>query len=121
MTNSIAVVGAGAWGTALAITAARAGRAVTLWARDPAQASAIARTRLNPRLPGVALPESIVVTATLPGADITLLAVPLQHLRGVVALLPPSQCLVVCAKGVESGTNLMPLEILAEMLPATPS
>ena len=65
--NSVAVIGAGAWGTALAVQAARAGAEVTLWARDPARAAAIERTRENPaaarkfRLPG-----TVHVTADLP-------------------------------------------------------
>ena len=57
--SSVAVIGAGAWGTALAIQAARAGNGVTLWARDPARAAAIAASRENPRLPGVRLPEAV--------------------------------------------------------------
>ena len=55
--SSIQVIGAGAWGTALALQAVRAGAQVRLWARDPARAEAIARTRQNPHLPGVTLPE----------------------------------------------------------------
>ena len=110
--NKVAVIGAGAWGTALAIQAARAGCAVTLWARDPAKAASIASTRENPRLPGIRLPDSIAVTAELPGmADAILLVVPVQHMRGVVAQLPPSgPPLLVCAK-----------EILAELLPGHPA
>ncbi|MCW3474608.1 NAD(P)H-dependent glycerol-3-phosphate dehydrogenase [Limobrevibacterium gyesilva] len=115
--NEVAVVGAGAWGTALALQAARAGRMVTLWARDPARAAAIAATRENPRLPGVRLPESIRVTAALPAGELVLLAVPAQHLRGIAAQLPPGGPLVVCAKGVEAGTHLLPLEVLAQVLP----
>ena len=118
--SNIAVIGAGAFGTALAIQAARAGRAVTLWARDPVKAAAIEQTRLNPRLPGIRLPGGIRVTPHLPAtADTILLAVPMQHLRGVVDRLPPSDApLVVCAKGVEAGTLCLPLEILADMRPA---
>jgi glycerol-3-phosphate dehydrogenase (NAD(P)+) len=115
--SDIAVIGAGAWGTALALTAARAGQRVTLWARDPARAAKIAATRHNPRLLGVEIPASIHVTSTLPEAAIMLLAVPLQHLRGVVSAAPPGGLLVVCAKGVETGTHLLPLEILAQIRP----
>jgi glycerol-3-phosphate dehydrogenase (NAD(P)+) len=151
------VVGAGAWGTALAIQAARAGNGVMLWARDPARAAVLAETRENPRLPGVKLPDAVEVTATLtpsalegegsdggashreagldpppqlspsrregegiPGA--VLLAVPLQHLRGVLVRLPQNTPpLVVCAKGVETGTNLLPLEVAAELHSAAPA
>ncbi len=115
--NRVAVIGAGAWGTALALVAARAGQNVTLWARDPQRAAQINRTRINPRLPGVELPPEITITATLPRTDIALLTVPLQHLRGVLAELPPCGMLVDCAKGVETGTHKLPLEILAELAP----
>ncbi len=119
--NSVAVIGAGAWGTALAIQALRAGRAVTLWARDPDRAAAIASSRHNPRLPGHALPAPIAVTTQPPAADLVLLAVPLQHLREIAARLPPGGPVVVCAKGVEANTLQLPLEILAEALPARPA
>ncbi len=118
--NDIAVVGAGAWGTALAIQAARAGRDVTLWARNP---EAMAQTRLNPRLPGIRLPGGIRVTAHLPAnAAAILMAVPMQHLRSVAERLPPSSVpLVACSKGVEAGTLRLPLEVLSEVRPNNPS
>ena len=115
--SDIAVIGAGAWGTALAMLAASAGHDVTLWARDPARASAMAENRRNPRLPSALLPAAIRVTATLPCAAIGLLAVPMQHLRGVAASLPGTGALVCCAKGVEVGSLALPLEILAAMQP----
>ena len=121
--SSVAVIGAGAWGTALAIQAARAGNAVTLWARDPARAEAIAASRENPRLPGIRLPEPILVTSAMPdAADAVLLAVPTQHLRGVLGRLPIGLApLVVCAKGVEQATLRLPLEIVADVRPGAPS
>ena len=112
--NSVAVIGAGAWGTALARQAHLAGRAVTLWARDPARAAEIAATRESPRLPGVALPPDIVVTATLQSADLVLLAVPMQHLRAVASALPPGGPLLCCAKGIEAGSLALPLEVLSK-------
>lgn len=115
--NSVAVIGAGAWGTALALQAHRAGRTVTLWARDPARAAEIARTRHNPHLPGVALPEGVAMATALPAADLILLAVPMQHLRAIVAALPPGGPLVCCAKGIEATTLALPLEVLAETQP----
>jgi glycerol-3-phosphate dehydrogenase (NAD(P)+) len=119
--SSVAVIGAGAWGTALAIQASRAGAAVTLWARDPGRAVSIATTRENPRLPGARLPEMIRVTAELPSADDALLiAVPTQHMRAVAAHLPAGAPLVCCAKGVEAGTLRLPLEVLAELHPNAP-
>lgn len=110
----IAVIGAGAWGTALAVQASRAGARVTLWARDP--------SRAGQRLPGV-LPGDVEVTASLPGPgfEATLLAVPVQHLRAVLAHLRPSSPLVVCAKGIEAGTLALPLEIVAGLHPGVPA
>src|SRR5689334_21936103 len=120
MNERIAVLGAGAWGTALAIQAFRAGASTTLWARNPARAEAIRVNRANPRyLPDVALPEALTVTAclteALERATLALLVVPVQHLRSVIAALPPiAPPLLVCAKGVEQGSLRLPLEILAE-------
>ncbi|MDO9710269.1 NAD(P)H-dependent glycerol-3-phosphate dehydrogenase [Paracraurococcus lichenis] len=123
----LAVLGAGAWGTALALQAARAGRQVALWARDPARAAAIAVARENTRyLPGIALPEALSVTAdlaaALQGAEAAILAVPAQHLRGVLAGLPAAAPpLVLAAKGVEQGTLLLPLEILEALRHGAPA
>src|ERR1044072_2991198 len=88
--QSVAVIGAGAWGTALAMVAARAGRTVTLWARNAEHATRIASTRDNPRLPGVRIAPEIVVTSDLAvaaHADMLLIATPAQPLRGAVNLL----------------------------------
>jgi glycerol-3-phosphate dehydrogenase (NAD(P)+) len=118
--SNVAIIGAGAWGTALAIQAARAGNDVVLWARNPANAAAIEQTRENPRLPGHLLPGRIRVTGVLPtAARALLLAVPMQHLRAVVAQLPPGPTpLVVCAKGVETGSLLLPLEVVGALHPS---
>ncbi|MBS0562038.1 MAG: NAD(P)-dependent glycerol-3-phosphate dehydrogenase [Proteobacteria bacterium] len=126
MTHAIAVVGAGAWGTALAVLQHGAGRRVRLWARDPLRAAAIAAGRANPRLPGVTLPAGIEVTNDLAravdGAEAVLLVVPVQHMRAVAAALPPEAGpLVVCGKGMEAGTLRLPLEILAETCPGRPA
>jgi glycerol-3-phosphate dehydrogenase (NAD(P)+) len=114
--NSVAVIGAGAWGTALALLAAQSGAAVVLWARDPANAAALDAGRENPRLPGVRLPGSVRVTADLPAAEFFLVAVPVGHLRSVAARLPAGR-LVACCKGLEPETHMLPLEILAEVCP----
>ena len=120
--SEIGVIGAGAWGTALAIQAARAGRSVTLWARDPVRAEEFARTRTTTRLPGIPLPDSIRVTATMPlASEALLLAVPVQHFRSIASRLPGRSPIVVCAKGVESGTHLLPLEILTQLHPGRPA
>src|SRR5262245_48893886 len=91
--DTIAVIGAGAWGTALANVIARAGRTVTLAARNAATASAIAAARESPRLPGVRLSERVHVAAA--GADTgrhdaVLLAVPSQHLREASVMIAPA-------------------------------
>jgi glycerol-3-phosphate dehydrogenase (NAD(P)+) len=117
----IAVLGAGAWGTALAAQAARAGNAVGLWVRDAQRAAEIAAAGENPRyLPGIRLSPAVEVTAdparVLDGALLVLIAVPAQHLRAVMEALPDTGApLVVCAKGVERGTKRLPLEILSEV------
>ena len=127
--QTIAVIGAGAWGTALAAVAARAGRAVTLYARDAEHAARIASARENPRLPGIPLASRIAVTADLAAAaraDAVLVVVPAQHLRGAVMhvapLLAPGTPLVACAKGIEHGTHKFMTEVIAEAAPcATPA
>jgi glycerol-3-phosphate dehydrogenase (NAD(P)+) len=119
--NSVAVIGAGAWGTALAVQAQLAGRHVTLWARHSSTAAAIGATRESPRLPGIVLPPDIAVTATLPTADLVLLAVPVQHLRGIAAALPPGGPLLCCAKGIEAGSLALPLEVLSDVQRGRPA
>ncbi|MDE2238643.1 MAG: NAD(P)-dependent glycerol-3-phosphate dehydrogenase [Rhodospirillales bacterium] len=109
--KTIAVIGAGAWGTALAVLFAKAGRDVTLWARDSQKAETMRQTRENPRLPGVRFPEALRVTAEMPVADILVVAVPMQHLRGTLPGLPDAP-LVLCCKGLEAGTHLLPPEIV---------
>ena len=114
----IAVLGAGAWGTAIA--SVLGGRLeVSLWARDPAQAQAIASTRYNERyLPGIAVPASVAVTAelsqALASADLALAATPVSGLREVLpqVTLP----LVWLCKGFEEGTGLLPHEIAAQTM-----
>ena len=122
--DHIAIMGAGAWGTALAIQAHRAGQRAVLWARDPARAALIQQSRANERLlPGIALAEGISVTAdagqVLEGAALILLVVPAQALRPVLQSLPALPApVLICAKGVEAGSLKLPLEILAETHPA---
>ena len=121
MSARIAVLGAGAWGTALAIQAARAGNRVTLWARRDGALLPDGSLR---RLPGIALPDPIRLLTALPDegtdrADAVLLAVPMQHLREVAARLRPRSPLVACCKGLERDTGLLPLELLAELHPTS--
>ena len=122
----IAIVGAGAWGTALANTLARAGRSVTLLSRDPASADAIAKGRASPRLPGCRIEDRVVVAAAgadvLSAQDAILLAVPSQHLRAVVSGLAPALAadipVIACAKGIERGTHKFMTEVIAQCAPA---
>ena len=121
--DHIAIMGAGAWGTALAIQAERAGQRAMLWARDPARAALIQQSRTNERLlPGVPLPAGITITAdagqALAGAALILLVVPAQALRPVLQSLPALPApVLICAKGVEAGSLMLPLEILAATHP----
>ena len=108
----IGVVGGGAWGSALAIAAARAGRQVTLWEHAAANAEQLEKQRESLFLPGVRLDDSIAITresAAAAGAEALLLVVPAQAMRSVVTALAPviaaGTPLVVCAKGIEAGTR----------------
>ena len=119
--SEIAVIGAGAWGTALAIHATRLGHGVVLWARDPLRAEAMEASRENPRLPGARLPKALRVTSEARaalGAELAILAVPMQPLRVMLAALPAGlpPMLLVC-KGLECGSLRLPLEVVAEARP----
>lgn len=123
--QTIAVLGAGAWGSALANVAARAGRSVTLWTRDPRAAANITASRESLRLPGVKLHDSIAVTAALEAAlsaDAILLALPAQALRSVTAAVDgqvaPGTPLIACAKGIEQQTGKFMTEVIAETAPS---
>src|SRR6266481_3899306 len=120
--KSVGIIGAGAWGTALAGVAARAGRDVVLYARS--SATEIAATRSNPKLPDVKLEASIKVTddiAVAAAADIVLIATPAQNLRAAVAALAPhlaaTKPVIACAKGIERGTHQFMTEVIAEAAP----
>ncbi|MCC5986812.1 MAG: NAD(P)-dependent glycerol-3-phosphate dehydrogenase [Pararhodobacter sp.] len=122
--EQIGVIGAGAFGTALAIAQAQAGRRVALWARNREQAADMAARRENvARLPGVALPDSITISDDITratAAPVLLLTVPTQALRGLVeahAGALAGSVLVVCCKGVERGTGLLPAQVVADALP----
>ena len=127
--QQISVIGGGAWGTALAQTCARAGRDVTLWEFDAANAEHLAEHRESRFLPGVRLEDSVAVTRDLAAtgqADAILLVVPAQAMRSVLVSLASSlkdaTPLVVCAKGIEHGTHKFMTEIIAEHAPkATPA
>jgi glycerol-3-phosphate dehydrogenase (NAD(P)+) len=127
MSNArIAVLGTGAWGTALAIVLGRAaqerGEAVALVARDALRAAALEASRVSPHLPGVAIPPFVHILDHVPThADIVLLACPLQHVRTSLARLALSDAgLVLCCKGVEIGTQMLGPEIIAAAMPGRP-
>jgi len=122
--DRIAVIGAGAWGAALANLAARAGRDVTLWARDAATVAAMTATRESPRLPGVRLDDRVAATgaiADVAHAQAVLLAVPAQELRvaaiGLASHIKKDVPVVACAKGIERGTRQFMTEVIGETLP----
>jgi glycerol-3-phosphate dehydrogenase (NAD(P)+) len=121
----IGIVGAGAWGTALANAIAAKSRPVVLYARDPQVAAEMKASRTNAaRLPGIALNPEIMPTHSLAEAadsDVILVAVPTQSLREAARALAPSirasVPVVACAKGIERGTQKFVTEILSETIP----
>ena len=126
---TIAVFGAGAFGTALAVALARDGRAIGLWSRDPLHAAAMAAARMNMRrLPLVDLPNSVSVSAEIgafSGASVVLLAMPMQQLHGFVAdhrAALAGKSVVTCMKGIDLASGRGPLAILRAADPgATPA
>jgi len=125
----LAIVGGGAWGTALAVVARRAGSNVVLWARDDDVVAAINDRHENPLfLPGIALDPTIVATkdidVAMAGAEAALLVVPAQFLRGVIGAFQPSLLeglpVLHCAKGIEAGSLKTMSEVSAELLPNSP-
>ena len=123
--EKIGVIGGGAWGTALALVAAEAGRKTLIWARESDVVEGINRDHNNARfLPGIALPATLRATGDLAEAakaDALLLVVPAQHLRTSLQALAPliadGMPLVLCAKGIERGSGKLLPEVLAEAAP----
>jgi glycerol-3-phosphate dehydrogenase (NAD(P)+) len=119
---TVGVIGAGAWGTALAQAAALNGHAVRLWARDAAVVEAINATGANEAyLPGAALSPLIRATgdiAELAEAAFLLMVTPAQAMRSVLEQLPDTdRPLLLCSKGIEAGTHLLMSEVAAELHP----
>jgi glycerol-3-phosphate dehydrogenase (NAD(P)+) len=123
--RSAAVIGAGAWGTALSLICRRAGLDTLLWAREADVAEAVNSSRANPLfLPGVTLDEGVVATtelAAVASCDLILAVTPAQHLRASLSALAPrlrpGQPIVLCAKGIEQGTLQLMSQVLAETAP----
>ena len=129
MTDRVAVVGAGSWGTAVAGLVG-ATHPVSLWARSPELASSMTRSRENATyLPGIRLPDGLSATASLEealeGAGVVFMAVPSHGFRAVLEDLQPFaagvEAIVSLAKGIEIGTNLRMSEVVAQVLPDTPA
>jgi glycerol-3-phosphate dehydrogenase (NAD(P)+) len=125
----IAVLGAGSWGTAIAVLTADNGHPTRLWARDPAQVADMSRGRENARyLPGRSFPERLTVTdqlaAAVVGADLIVLAAPTASVRDLAGAaagaLAPGAILVCASKGLEAGTRLTLDRVLGEVAPGVP-
>jgi glycerol-3-phosphate dehydrogenase (NAD(P)+) len=121
------VLGAGAWGTALALALERKGHNVALWAHEPSHASALQRDRENVRLlPGFALPADIRITSSLPDAladsELVVLVAPSHVLRGVALALrphlPPSALVCSATKGIENGSLMLMSQVIEDVLGA---
>ena len=123
--QSVGIVGGGAWGTALAVSARRAGRDVILWAYEPETVAEINETHRNALyLPGVALDPAIRATARLKeiaACDILLMVTPAQEVRTIGGELRPhmrqDQPLVIGAKGIEQSSGQLLSQVVAEVLP----
>lgn len=120
----IGIIGAGAFGTALAVALAKGGRQVRLWARDPVQVLAMQKTRRNDTaLPGVDLPENVTVHAEINdicGGQALLLATPMQRLGAVLDAWPQidtRQPLVACCKGIDLATLRGPVALIEDRRP----
>lgn len=125
---SVGVIGAGAWGTALATVIGRAGRQVALWGRTHSDLIDIAKTGFNrrylPDIPLNPLPHVTREIAHVMNNGMIFLAVPAQEIRNIAPLIAPyahpQQPFILCAKGVERGTNRLMSEVLREFFPYSP-
>ncbi len=125
--SRISILGAGAWGTALALSLARrGGHHITLWSHSPALAAELADTGENlPYLPGFTLPTGVDITPDLPAAifeaDLLLCVTPSQHLRSTLSTISPlltrNQILVSASKGLEDATHLRMSQVIAALTP----
>jgi glycerol-3-phosphate dehydrogenase (NAD(P)+) len=122
--QSVGIVGAGAWGTALAITSRRAGRDVLIWAYEPETLAGINQNHRNETyLPGVKLDRAIEATGRLnevANCDLLLMATPAQHVREIAGELAPylkeGQPLVLCSKGIEQTSGKLISQVVEEMV-----
>jgi glycerol-3-phosphate dehydrogenase (NAD(P)+) len=125
--QSVGIVGAGAWGTALAVTSRRAGRDVLIWAYEPETLVDLKQSHRNETyLPKVKLDPSIEATARLnevANCDLLLLATPAQHMREIAGDLAPylkdRQPLVICAKGIEQASGRLMSQVVQDVAPGS--
>ncbi len=127
--DNIAIVGAGGWGTALAVVWAQRHRSVTLWGHNEARAESLQQSRVNEAyLPAVRLPDNVKVTSAIGDcaeADLIVIVTPSVALRGVATRLAnanarPRVPILSCTKGIEHGSGLRMSQILEEKFPAHP-
>lgn len=126
--HKIAVIGAGAWGTALAISAARAGHDVVLWMRDAQAAQALQQDRVNEKyLPGYVLPPAITATADaamVQSCQTILLSVPSQHTDTILSTLKAhihsDAAILICSKGIVIKTGQLLSQIVQDHCPSNP-
>jgi glycerol-3-phosphate dehydrogenase (NAD(P)+) len=128
--ETISIIGAGGWGTALAVMIARNGHTVQWWVRRKELAETLTRERLNQQyLPGIAIPDSIVVTnqfSEVTNADVILFVTPSKALREVAnslaatASVRPTTILISAVKGIEPGTGLRMSQIIEAAFPGHP-
>lgn len=121
----VGIIGAGAWGTALASVMAQNHKQVLLWALEPEVVEAVNAGKGNPLyLPDLALPPHIRATGAMEemaGCSALLLVTPAQHLRKSLERLPKTDApLLLCSKGIEAGTQMLVSEIVAELRPENP-
>ncbi|MGL4489305.1 MAG: NAD(P)H-dependent glycerol-3-phosphate dehydrogenase [Rhizobiaceae bacterium] len=125
----VTVLGAGAWGTALALSQARHGRHVTLWGRDATSVNDMITNRRNSAyLPGLVFDTALRATAdvsqALDGADVVLAVIPAQKLRdglsSIAAHIPAGIPIVLCAKGIEQSSGLLMSQVAQQCLPQNP-
>jgi glycerol-3-phosphate dehydrogenase (NAD(P)+) len=129
MSERVAVIGAGSWGTAVAGLIGAA-HPVTLWARSDELAASMTQSRVNGTyLPGVRLPDGLTVTSSLAdavdGAGVVFMAVPSHGFRSVLSDLVPHaggmEAIISLSKGIETGTNLRMSQVVSEVLPGLPA
>jgi glycerol-3-phosphate dehydrogenase (NAD(P)+) len=123
--EKLAVIGGGAWGTALAQVAATGGRDTLLWALEDDVISAVNKIHENPvYLKGLKLSPAILATSSfsdLVAADAWLVVTPAQHMRAVLSRAPcPEMPLILCSKGIEEGSGKMLHEVARDICPSSP-